>query len=1009
MLRSTSAFPVLWPQHHDRVQPVVARPANDMGRASCRTLVPQLQSWTGARMPLSHVPTETPSLRPASCGVFCIPRTPALPWTAVSACHPCTVSEVPLSARTNSQSGISTCMGRTVAYSRSSGASRDFDSCNQNIEKRPYRLIAFDFDNTLSTDILGEDHWNAPNSLQAISKCEFGGHERVCQLRQLFSILRQHTVKLFIVSFGHLQRLKDALFQASLFEFFAEEDIVSQDSLELQQHGFSKGAVIRARMAEHDIPPEAALFIDDCVKNLQSASGICTTYCPKNKSFGLTADEIQAIIDCYMPLVDRSRSVPMAIFERSPVGRLRSHGSPRDTIPGDILSNEQIFSAITQKMLMSKPSIGALGSTHDGGTDFAPSFIMADSAGSHSPKLPSRISQPRLSGGSGFLMYPPHEPVADCCTSPNKSELSSTRRPTSRSVPATPIMSPRTGHSAPATPLYSTRLVVAACGPPAVELSLSKFTRMHSQRAVFCEAKSAVGSVNRGASAGTTPCGPSCSDTPAHLENITDIFRDSFPPKASLFFNEDFRANANAETLTATSVRRTRSQPPSDDPSAENDRAITATGRCTITSLEANRTICEAAAAVGVDTLPQTFAELVGRPPVPECPPVARHSECEAHVAVPAFGAKPSSKERTKGEVQVIMRNRAGRVQNTMSGTAEPTTPKILAPRAKPSSADESRTPRLASPGPAKENHVEWFSPRAPFAKSLRQRSSCHTASPRTSSKGIRICSQANESIAVDFHKVPRSVKLREHSSLGAAERSCSSSSQPPAAPAPPVVLAEHLALTPPHHVRTIKSPKKRAGGVVVSEACLKAIPSVSCLAPPMPSQRLPMRQRAAPSQLGEAMPAANLEKAILSMSMGPSQSEVQAIINCYSAVMPTKLKRPMGSESPLASVVDLAPSSPPSPVSPTSAVAPLGYSAVEAALELASLNQDIGQLKQTLATVFDSEEAMAEHNSEPPDSCRALPFRRDDASIELGIGEASTTVSCASSATLLLSGPMGW
>lgn len=179
--------------------------------------------------------------------------------------------------------------------------------------QRRYKMIVFDFDNTLSTVMLGQPCEAFPKPIEEVSEQEFGGRVRVHLLRTLFSVLSQCGVIFFICTYGLQKRVEVALLKILMCDYFPEGNIVGRESWELQRQGGVKLGVIRARMANLGLAPEEVLFVDDSEDNLRDSDGICTVFCPKSKIGGLSNDEIQSIIDSY---TGGSSSPPRALSSR---------------------------------------------------------------------------------------------------------------------------------------------------------------------------------------------------------------------------------------------------------------------------------------------------------------------------------------------------------------------------------------------------------------------------------------------------------------------------------------------------------------------------------------------------------------------------------------------------------------------------------------------------------------------------------------------------------------------
>jgi len=167
------------------------------------------------------------------------------------------------------------------------------------LERRPYKLIAFDFDNTISTVMLGAVCDEFPKPIGHASVSEFGGLSRVQLLHQMFTTLRRHSVHFFIASRGYQKRIQVALRNVGLLPFFPDGSVICADTPEFRRHHWRKGRVVQARMGALGIPPHAALLVDDTREVLEDARGVCALFCPQTPAAGLSVEEIQSIIDGY--------------------------------------------------------------------------------------------------------------------------------------------------------------------------------------------------------------------------------------------------------------------------------------------------------------------------------------------------------------------------------------------------------------------------------------------------------------------------------------------------------------------------------------------------------------------------------------------------------------------------------------------------------------------------------------------------------------------------------------
>mmetsp|Transcript_21622 Transcript_21622/g.50516 ORF Transcript_21622/g.50516 Transcript_21622/m.50516 type:complete len:1018 (-) Transcript_21622:141-3194(-) len=214
---------------------------------------------------------------------------------------------------------------------------------------RSFPMVAFDFDLTLTTIMLGfvsEDCFK--KDITEVSADEFGGKERLALLKQMFSVLQSCGVHFFIVSYGWLHRVRTALERVGLLEFFSDADLVCRESQELRDHLGSKVSVVKARMQKLNLRPEDAVLIDDSWSNLQGASGICTAFLSNSEPPGLSMENIQNLINGYastrVALASRSAS-STAPAQYLPVSSLKKYASviapATEKRPSTVSSKEQ--------------------------------------------------------------------------------------------------------------------------------------------------------------------------------------------------------------------------------------------------------------------------------------------------------------------------------------------------------------------------------------------------------------------------------------------------------------------------------------------------------------------------------------------------------------------------------------------------------------------------------------------------------------------------------------------
>mmetsp|Transcript_22269 Transcript_22269/g.50886 ORF Transcript_22269/g.50886 Transcript_22269/m.50886 type:complete len:901 (+) Transcript_22269:53-2755(+) len=164
---------------------------------------------------------------------------------------------------------------------------------------RSYKLIAFDFDLTLSTTMLGFCEDGRHKDMSEVSASDFGGEGRVELLKTMFMVLKSCNVHFFIISYGWLDRVRMSLKQVGLLEYFSEGNLVCRESVELRQSVGNKVGVVKQRMERLSLRPEEALLIDDSWDNVQGSGGICTAFCCGEEPPGLSEEAVRCLMNGY--------------------------------------------------------------------------------------------------------------------------------------------------------------------------------------------------------------------------------------------------------------------------------------------------------------------------------------------------------------------------------------------------------------------------------------------------------------------------------------------------------------------------------------------------------------------------------------------------------------------------------------------------------------------------------------------------------------------------------------
>lgn len=187
-----------------------------------------------------------------------------------------------------------------------------------NVLKRIYDEYVFDFDNVLSSCLLGTKQQlhdelgrklPVKDNVDDVTVDDFGGEERVLLLEKLFSQLTQSGKRFCILSKGQHHRIVKSLKNVGLLRFFATED-KNEDRVAVGRiyargsvptlNGVTKGEMI-SNLRSRNI-----LFIDDTFSNLEEAGlalenspdKILTLYQPAAgpHSTGLSESEIESLL-----------------------------------------------------------------------------------------------------------------------------------------------------------------------------------------------------------------------------------------------------------------------------------------------------------------------------------------------------------------------------------------------------------------------------------------------------------------------------------------------------------------------------------------------------------------------------------------------------------------------------------------------------------------------------------------------------------------------------------------
>ena len=166
------------------------------------------------------------------------------------------------------------------------------------------KVVVFDFDSTLTCPLYLADKkvWAIADkpevlaSLTAEQRFEnFGGRDRIAMLQELLSTLHARNVELFIISIGYKEAIVPLLEAVGLLEHFRLDQIFGQDSPELVNRNYVKGALIADLSQRYGWTKDDVLFVDDSEKHIKRAKTVAHTILVRPPTLG--TDDIIRILD----------------------------------------------------------------------------------------------------------------------------------------------------------------------------------------------------------------------------------------------------------------------------------------------------------------------------------------------------------------------------------------------------------------------------------------------------------------------------------------------------------------------------------------------------------------------------------------------------------------------------------------------------------------------------------------------------------------------------------------
>lgn len=172
------------------------------------------------------------------------------------------------------------------------------------------QAVFFDFDSTITTPIKLERFRrhavaDQPVVFARMSSEEivsnFGGKVRIERLATLFKRLVESGVELFIVSMGFRECIMPHLHAVGLLKYFSRDNIFGRDSEGFQQFNCVKGDLIAEIIDAKGWTAKQALYVDDSVHHVRSAAASMTCDILKVAGRGLSASEMEAVLQLSAP------------------------------------------------------------------------------------------------------------------------------------------------------------------------------------------------------------------------------------------------------------------------------------------------------------------------------------------------------------------------------------------------------------------------------------------------------------------------------------------------------------------------------------------------------------------------------------------------------------------------------------------------------------------------------------------------------------------------------------
>jgi hypothetical protein len=201
-----------------------------------------------------------------------------------------------------------------------------------NVPMSVLKALVLDFDSTISTPtfIKRVGQWAVADKIDVFNSMNteeiaenFGGAQRIAVLSTLLAELRDAGIILHIVSIGYKAAFIPHLETVGLLHFFHPANIFGQDSVELQEVGFVKAAMISKLMTSAGWSHDELLFVDDSESHIEKAASVCASFLVSHES----KSTVGGMAACEFEVIRKAAALP----SRDMAGVTMSGTSPKSS------------------------------------------------------------------------------------------------------------------------------------------------------------------------------------------------------------------------------------------------------------------------------------------------------------------------------------------------------------------------------------------------------------------------------------------------------------------------------------------------------------------------------------------------------------------------------------------------------------------------------------------------------------------------------------------------------